>query len=370
MPSADATIGALKRGEGLPLDVLDRALTEGDYNEMPQHFRQSELGQLERKLKVRKPPVEPDKRVGTQVESWVAAEWQRLRAGKLSASRANMNKVCLHHFRDWIGEDSSVESITEAKWLAFHGWLSARLSEGSWGLEHCDRIFSVAKRFVRFLWEMRLIELPRNLNNRSLSFSQHSKEIDTFSVDEVQEVYAVIKGQSRLHMLLMLNCGFIGQDINDLKQNQVDWTEGIITRKRSKTKDHESVPEVRYRLWRRTFDLLKKYRSGDPEIVLFTQKGNRWITESTQSGKYSRSDCVGRTLDYWLGRAGSKRSPKQLRATAATTLGTHPTYKFYSPYFLGHAPRTVAERNYVKPNDAEFFEALAWLEKALGFESE
>src|SRR5262249_37414707 len=82
-------------------------------------------------------------------------------------------------------------------------------------------------------------------------------------------------------------------------------------------------------------------------------------------GKYSRSDCVGRNLDYWLNRAEVKRSPKQLRATAATMLGTHPTYKFYAQYFLGHAPRTVADRNYVRPSDEEFFEALALLEGAL-----
>lgn len=365
MPNPEAVMDGLQLGVGLPHDIVDKVLSHGLYDELSPDVREPILSQLDRKIKATKLASEPERSIGKQVELWVSTERQRVRAGKLSLSRANMNVICLHHFRDWIGTDTSVEMITETKWLEFHGWLSAKLDGGAWGLAHCDRIFSVTKRFVRFLWELRLIDLPRNLDNRNLSFNQPAKKIEVFTLEEVRKLYAIVSGQSKLHMLLMLNCGFIGQDINDLRQDEVDWVKGLIKRKRSKTEDRDSVPEVKYKLWACTFDLLKKHRSNDTEIVLFTVKGNRWITERQQGQKYSRSDCIGRNLDYWLGRAEIARSPKQLRATAASKLGENSQYKFYAQYFLGQAPQTVADRHYVKPNDEEFFAALMWLEREL-----
>jgi hypothetical protein len=35
-------------------------------------------------------------------------------------------------------------------------------------------------------------------------------------------------------------------------------------------------------------------------------------------------------------------------------------------YFLGHSPKTVADKHYVVPSDEEFFEALGWLRKQYG----
>ncbi len=366
----DADVGAsvLRDGATLPAGVVDAELSHGLTDKLPDGLRLELLAGLQAKLKSPAVSADPDRRIGKQVELWVGTERARMKAGKLGANRFAMNRLCLYHFRDWVGAEAGVEVITEAKWLEFHGWLAGRLEDGTWGVEHCDRVRAVAKRFVRFLYEMRLIELPRNLDNRGLSFKKAPQKIATFSVNEVQKLYAVVGGQSKLHVLLMLNCGFTGQDINDLRHAEVDWRRGTIRRKRSKTKGKANVPEVTYKLWPRTFALLKEHRSADPDVVLLTTKGNRWISDGLSAeGKYSRVDMVGRNLDYWLERAGVDRSPKELRATASTILGTHKTYKFYAQYFLGHAPKTMADQRYVTPNDAEFFEALAWLEGALGF---
>ena len=49
---------------------------------------------------------------------------------------------------------------------------------------------------------------------------------------------------------------------------------------------------------------------------------------------------------------------KHLRKTSATLLGQHLHYKFFANYFLADSPKSVADKHYVTPNDAEFFEAL------------
>jgi hypothetical protein len=58
-------------------------------------------------------------------------------------------------------------------------------------------------------------------------------------------------------------------------------------------------------------------------------------------------------------------TPKNLRTVASNQLGTHAKFKSYAQYFLGQSPKTVADKHYVKPNDAEFFKALDWLRSEL-----
>jgi hypothetical protein len=52
---------------------------------------------------------------------------------------------------------------------------------------------------------------------------------------------------------------------------------------------------------------------------------------------------------------------KHLRKSAATMLGSHGEYRAYAQYFLGHAPDTVADRHYVRPNQERFDCAVNWL---------
>lgn len=304
--------------------------------------------------------------VAATVERWLGHQGQRRRAGQLGGGRADSNRVCLGHFRDWLGADAPVGVIDGGRWQEWYGHLAEKKAAGEWSASHVDRILQVARRFVKALWEWELIELPRNLDSRTLAFEVPARKVETFSAGELARLWGAVRNQSRLHVLLMLNCGMLAKDVSDLKQTEVDWAAGVITRKRSKTCDHEDVPVVRYQLWGRTFDLLLEYRSADAEVVLLTASGNRWIREIESGGRWSRSDSVRSCLRNYLAAAEVVRPVKALRATAATALAGHRDYKFYAQYFLGHSPRGVADRHYVVPSQAEFGLALAWLEGALG----
>lgn len=69
--------------------------------------------------------------------------------------------------------------------------------------------------------------------------------------------------RTKLYILLMLNCGMTQKDISDLRVEEVDWQEGRIIRKRSKTSKHENVPTVSYLLWQETFRLLRQERNPE-----------------------------------------------------------------------------------------------------------
>jgi integrase len=194
-----------------------------------------------------------------------------------------------------------------------------------------------------------------------MTFTLHPKEVEVYTAQEVRAVWQVVKNQSRLHFLLMLNCGMLAKDINDLRQDEVDWDRATLTRKRSKTKKHQDVPTVTYKLWPETFQELKTWRSADPEIVLLTTSGGRWIVGHQREDSYHRSDCIRSAMRVYLKLAKVNRPLKAFRATASSKLGEHPSYKFFQQYFLGQSPKTVTDKHYYKPADKEFFEALDWL---------
>jgi integrase len=307
--------------------------------------------------------LNPSTTLGVLADRFIADEQNKVRTGRAGLCRANMNRVCLEHWIDWAGPAADVKTISGTRWADGFAWLVSQVDKGVWGTSHADRILGTARRFVKWCWEHELLtDLPCNLTKREYNFTQAPKVITTWTLDEVRALWAAAGGQTKLHLALMLNCGFVGKDISDLRHREVDWSAGTITRKRSKTKGHGSVPVVCYKLWPATFALLQQHRSTDPDVVLLTAGGHRWITERQDpEDGYKRSDCVQSGFKYWQKRAGVKRAPKGLHATAASLLGTHPSYKFFTAYFLGHSPRGMAEKHYVKPNDGEFAEALKWL---------
>jgi hypothetical protein len=159
-------------------------------------------------------------------------------------------------------------------------------------------------------------------------------------------------------------------DVSELRDNEVDWTAGRITRKRSKTATCENVPEVCYQLWRSTFALLKQYRSGSDRVLL-TESGKPFIRKELVDGKLTKADGIASNFAHLRRKLrkcqpGFKRSLKQLRKLGASLLESHHEYGRYVSYFLGHSPRTVKDRHYAVPSQELFDDAVAWLGQQLG----
>ena len=108
-------------------------------------------------------------------------------------------------------------------------------------------VLVATREFIRSRAERRLIEVPLNLNSRSLSVSAPLQEVVTFTNEQVQQYLDAASERMRLFLLLMLNCGMYSVDIGSLRQDEVDWQNGRIVRQRTKTKGmSKNVPKVDY----------------------------------------------------------------------------------------------------------------------------
>jgi integrase len=316
-------------------------------------------------------PLE-DRTVGALAERYSAFERSRYEDGHIKIGTWAQERGCLFTFRDWVGASQDAASITSEKYECY--W--AHLSKSHHSIDSRKRHLRIARQFCGWLAEMGLIPLPSNLASRRYRFKGESKPIATMSVEQVTTLLDHATGQLKLHMMLMLNCGFTQVDITDLLQSEVDWTKGRITRRRSKATSggYSKAPVVTWQLWAQTFDLLQRHREPSGERVLLTEDKTPWTTRRAKGDAgFTKTDNIMSAFRRLLDKVEKSRPGEQfgslseLRATASTMLDHHPTYGRYAQHFLGHSPRSVAQSNYVTPSQPLFDKAVTWLGKQFGF---
>jgi integrase len=215
------------------------------------------------------------------------------------------------------------------------------------------------QRFAKYLWERRLIEMPRNLN--AYKFQVSPKKVKEYPIEKVREVLGSLKPRLKLYALLGLNIGATNVDIANLNKVEVDLKNGRITRRRTKTKDKDNVPDVCYKLWPETLKLLKKHESTHETLFLTNMKNRPLLETRIEDGKARRYDMI---VQQWK-RAKPDIALKAFRSISATLLESHEIYGRVTSLFLGHSPRSISDRHYAAAPEALLHEGLAWLRTQL-----
>ena len=342
----------LQRGGDLPqIDHVDRAMFGPNG---------SDAGRAVWAERLRRPKAaKPEISVGWHIDDWLRE--RRAAPGRAAGTTATLT-YRINFFRKWIGAGTRLSEITEIKLRDFYLYLVSRVEAGSMSAEHATGCLSVTKRFIRNRVSLRYLDPFRNVNDRDLAIPVGAKAVPVYDLEQIKVIYHGASERMKLYILLMLNTGMSQRDIGALKQDEVDWKKGRITRKRSKTRNQSNnVPAVSYKLWPVTFDLLTKYRSTDPTLVLVNEDGGPLWSERIQDGKHIKSDNIKCRWFDFMKAMGIKARLKDFRKTSASMLEKHDIYGRYAQYFLGHAPRSVADRHYVQPSEERFDEAVAWL---------
>jgi integrase len=301
--------------------------------------------------------------VGYHVARYLKGEQARVNANTLSMHEYDSARLNLEYFRDkFMGADTSVKTINPDKWEDY--W--THLTGLDCSPETKKKRFRFARGFITWLASKGVMNLPANINLRRYKFGSSAKTIPTMTIEEVRTLVNASTGQLTLHLLLMANCGFTQQDVSDLKQSEVNWKSGTITRKRSKTDEHENVPTVTYTLWPRTFKLLKQYRSDSGVRVLLTKSGGAWMVKRLKNDKFNRTDNTKSVYRHLMKKTGIVKPPKLLRKTSATLIESNEAYASMKELFLGEAPSSITDRHYAAPSQVRFDRAVAWLGKQYG----
>lgn len=98
----------------------------------------------------------------------------------------------------------------------------AATQKAGWSSDYAKKVFGTARGFIRYLWKSGLVELPKNIESKGFRFNGGAKSVKTWTVEEVQRVITEAPDQLKLHLLLMVKCGFTLTDVSDLLDAEVD----------------------------------------------------------------------------------------------------------------------------------------------------
>jgi integrase len=327
--------------------------------------------------------------VAVKVGEWIALQRSRTTLpkadGGLNLQRYDSYQREINRFLAWLPAGATIAELTGNCWERWYTHVAEKLGNGEWSARYCHAHMSTARMFLSWLSEDEELDyvLPKKVTSRRYRFKIPKAEPQPLPVETVQMLLSActeLAQRTGLFILLGVQCGMYQSDISDLAQDEVNLEAGTIRRSRSKTPDG---PKVTYKLWPETLALMKRFqatakveirdgsgkpvkdREGNLRYHFFLTDEGKPLVQSKigAKGRVDQTDNVGSAYDRLRLRLKLEKPVqfKRLRKTGACKLQDHPSYKFFSQYFLAQAPRTVAEQHYVVPSDREFFEACDWL---------
>lgn len=259
--------------------------------------------------------------------------------------------LSLNSLGDLMGGEMDVGVIDET--LTEKVYLSLRNSDLSSGAK--KKRWGFFRRFVKYLWEKRLIEMPRNAS--SIGFEIKAKKIKTYSPATVRQVVDNLKPRLRLYAMLGLNCGMTSVDMGQMTKDMVDLDSGRIVRRRVKTGEHGNVPTVDYKLWPETLELLRTHRSTHGELFLTSEDGTPLWSSMFKGDAVPTKDLIYQQFK----RGKVPLTLKTFRSISATMIEKHEAYGRYKTHFLGQSPKTIADKHYAAPSSELFDRIMEWL---------
>jgi integrase len=266
--------------------------------------------------------------------------WLTLKQSEVKSSSYAPLPVHLDRFEQHVGSDIDVATINEETLESFQLHLAGLVKANEISQTYAKNVCNATvKPFVRYLAKHRKISLPNNLDD--VGFASVKKKPVPIPLDIARRLLSESSGRLKAWLLLMFNCAYYQSDLSDLKPSEVDWMDKRITRKRSKEKDEENVPEVCYLLWKESFQGLKEWGS---------RKGDRVFTDDGKPLIQGRSDVVAREFAKLRKKLGvDEIKLKQIRKTSTNILNGNISYGAYVRYYGGWSPMGVADTNYLVP---------------------
>ena len=321
---------------------------------------------------------EPSKQVEYNANRLIASRLKKVRIDQLSPGTWDTQSRHIRYFVAWFGGERSVDDIREETLYDYRDYL-IDLTQGAVGTgagltqiteKTAHYRMGDCKYFVKHCYRSKAMEhLPRNIDDPELVIDYDVPIPVVYTKQEIKTLLSSATDRMRLFVLLGLNCSMLPADIAKLKQSEVDWKKGTITRHRTKTakkkqknKAKSRIPVVTYKLWGETFELLKANRSDHLEVVLLNQRGGFLRTSGIgEDEKIDNNNNILRAFNRLRKSLEIGKSFKTLRATGASTLEEHEIYGRYAQYYLADAPRSITEKHYAQPSDKQFFAATKWL---------
>ena len=141
--------------------------------------------------------------VRNAVARFLAKGQDRVEQTKITAGRFHVMRRKTNHFAEFLRLNTSITQINGSTLEQYSSHLAKEQRINGWSTPYTQAHFDGAKQFIRWAYEVELIDrLPRNLNNHDLNFKIDAEEVPVFSVDEIKALLELLPEQMRLFALI------------------------------------------------------------------------------------------------------------------------------------------------------------------------
>jgi integrase len=246
--------------------------------------------------------------------------------------------------------------------------LLTAMGQGKASDSHVHNNLRTLKACLQWAWDEELIEkLPRKIRDYARIKMEAPKPL-FFTPEEVQTLYGKAAERTKLFILMGLNLGYTQVDIATLEHGMIDWSKGLVTRKRHKTGQPQQA-----KVWPLTLSLLRKFATNSKQhkLVLIGENGNPLLVERlNEDQKPVKVDSIRLAFERLKAKTkiNGRRGFKTFRKTGANQIAEH--YQD-SPHlvdlYLGHSEKTV-RKHYTDRHFDQIFSATDWLATVFGFD--
>ena len=301
---------------------------------------------------------------------YLYAEKQRVRSEEITPHtyKANVHGVKL--WWEFMGrevvDDNASTAMNHARLTGFLTWLKRHVNEGRFKRSSAILRWATVIRMFNFAHDRGYIEYePRTKfltwrKGRKERERQRSKKIIYFTAKEIRSLlqYEPRCGphssvDTRLLILLGLNCGFLGQELATLQRNHIKFNDQGEPVRIEKARTKSGV-EGSWLLWPATSRMLKSHIEEEglietTDLIFRTSSGRPLIYTNPETA--NKVDNVRRWFKNHSQGAGTEdgKTYRHLRKTGATMLAklTEGRYPLLEQLYLAHTPNSVARLHYV-----------------------
>lgn len=292
------------------------------------------------------------------IDKFIEYQKRRHAIGKISAGRLGKILNTIESYKKWTSIISVDKIGTKEHIDAYHHFLGDRVIAHEIKSEYANNLFGTFRMLIDWLIDEEVLKiypicLQQKQKRNKYTFPVDRPKPKTVALEWVSKLLAVAKPRLKLCILLTLNCGFGASEIGQLKKDEYDPKEGRITHKRCKTKKSKNAPEVCYKLWSETKELLDKEiarRASYPQCpesvdcLLVNGNGKPLWSERVEDGESKKSDNISCDFKRLVARL-READPDfpmityyQFRKTSASLIHNEPRFMSFSPLWLAQLP--------------------------------
>ena len=232
-----------------------------------------------------KKPTPADRTIGHWVGRFLALRKDEVNGKELSIAQYELIRLCLDKFKEWIGDDTSIDKITPDRWVDWY----RHLLTVDISVEYKKKRLANARNLISWMIEQGLIPGFASLFAKRYKFGNDREEVQPVDREKLKAIIDKATGRLKLVLLLMANTGMNQIDISNLKP--LEYKGGRITRSRSKTKK-QGTRVVSWKLWDTTRRLLDQYKETLGDRLFLTETKRAWVRDEMIDGKRSKTDAA------------------------------------------------------------------------------